>query len=125
MNKKDDKSNWVIGGTTLIGVGVGFIFLKTSGLMFVASILIGIGVGLVIAPLIAAINRSKEKSSLRLKLPGLSQEIEPQIPTLGSGRQKGTANIFLVNVFNGGGFAYQGVFVVLKIKLYLKPVINL
>ena len=59
MNKKDDKSYWIIGGTTLIGVGVGFIFLKTSGLMFVASILIGIGVGLVIAALIAAINRSK------------------------------------------------------------------
>ena len=59
MNKKDDKSCWVIGGTTLIGVGVGFIFLKTSGLMFVASILIGIGAGLVIASLIAAINRPK------------------------------------------------------------------
>ena len=59
MNKKDDKSNWVIGGTTLIGVGVGFIFLKTSGLLFVASILIGIGAGLVIAPLITAINRPK------------------------------------------------------------------
>ena len=59
MNKKDDKSNRVIGGMTLIGVGVGFIFLKTSGLLFVASILIGIGAGLVIAPLIAAINRPK------------------------------------------------------------------
>jgi len=59
MNKKDDKSYWIIGGTTLIGVGVGFIFLKTSGIMFVASILIGIGAGLVIAPLIATINRPK------------------------------------------------------------------
>ena len=58
-NKKDDKSAWVIGGTTLIGVGVGFIFLKTSALIFVASILIGIGVGLVIAPLISIINRQK------------------------------------------------------------------
>jgi cyanate permease len=59
MNKKDDKSTWVIGGTTLIGISVGFIFLKTSALMFVASILIGIGVGLVIAPLISIINRQK------------------------------------------------------------------
>ena len=59
MNKKDDMSKWVIGGTTLIGLGVGFIFLKTSGLIFVASILIGIGAGLVIAPLITAINRPK------------------------------------------------------------------
>jgi multisubunit Na+/H+ antiporter MnhG subunit len=59
MNKKDDMSKWVIGGTTLIGLGVGFIFLKTSGLIFVASILIGIGAGLVLAPLISAINRKK------------------------------------------------------------------
>jgi multisubunit Na+/H+ antiporter MnhG subunit len=59
MNKKDDMSKWVIGGTTLIGLGVGFIFLKTSGLIFIASILIGIGAGLVLAPLISAINRQK------------------------------------------------------------------
>ena len=59
MNKKDDMSKWVIGGTTLIGLGVGLIFLKTSGLIFVASILIGIGAGLVLAPLISAINRQK------------------------------------------------------------------
>lgn len=59
MNKKDDMSKWVIGGTTLIGLGVGFIFLKTSGLIFVASILIGIGAGLVSASLISAINRQK------------------------------------------------------------------
>ena len=59
MNKKDDMSKWVIGGTTLIGLGVGFIFLKTSGLIFVASILIGIEAYLVLAPLISAINRQK------------------------------------------------------------------
>lgn len=59
MNKKDDMSKWVIGGTTLIGLGVGFIFLKSSALIFVASILIGIGAGLVLAPLISAINRRK------------------------------------------------------------------
>ena len=58
-NKKNDKSTWVIGGTTLIGIGVGFIFLKTSALIFVASILIGIGVGLVIASLISIKNRQK------------------------------------------------------------------
>ena len=51
MNKKIDKSAWIIGGTTLIGIGVGFIFLQQSALLFVASILIGIGVGVVIAPL--------------------------------------------------------------------------
>jgi hypothetical protein len=52
MEKKRDRSTWVIGGTTLIGVGVGFIFLETSALLFVASIMIGIGAGLVLAPLL-------------------------------------------------------------------------
>ena len=60
MNKKDDKSTWVIGGTTLIGIGVGFIFLRTSSLLFVASILIGIGVGLVLVPIISVFNRQNE-----------------------------------------------------------------
>ena len=58
-NKKEDKSTWVIGGTTLIGIGVGFIFLKTSALLFVASILIGIGFGIVITSLISSKNREK------------------------------------------------------------------
>lgn len=52
MEKKRDRSAWVIGGTTLVGVGVGFIFLETSALLFVASIMIGIGAGLVLAPLL-------------------------------------------------------------------------
>jgi len=57
VDHKSDKSSWAIGGTTLIGLGVGFIFLKTSVLFFVASILIGIGAGLVIAPLISRIKK--------------------------------------------------------------------
>ena len=55
MDKKSDKSSWAIGGTTLIGVGVGLIFLKTSVIFFVASILIGIGSGLVIASFISRV----------------------------------------------------------------------
>ena len=55
MVKKSDKSSWAIGGTTLIGVGVGLIFLKTSVIFFVASILIGIGSGLVIASFISRV----------------------------------------------------------------------
>jgi len=41
-----------MGGTRLIGIGVGFIFLTMSPLISVASMLIGIGAGLVMAPLI-------------------------------------------------------------------------
>jgi len=51
--RSSDKSTWAIGGTTLMGIGVGFIFLKVSPLFFVASILIGIGVGLVITSIIS------------------------------------------------------------------------
>jgi len=48
-DKKNEKSGWIIGGTTCIGIGVGFIFLHTSALLFVACIMIGIGAGLVLA----------------------------------------------------------------------------
>jgi len=53
-NKKGDKSSWAIGGTTLIGIGVGFIFLRTSALLFIASVLIGIGAGLLITFIISS-----------------------------------------------------------------------
>ena len=53
MKNESDRSTWVIGGTTIIGVGVGFIFLNTSAILFVASILIGIGVGIVVSPFIS------------------------------------------------------------------------
>jgi hypothetical protein len=43
----DDRGSWVTGGTTLIAIGVGFTFLPEAPLYFVASIVIGIGVGLV------------------------------------------------------------------------------
>jgi len=60
-NRKNDKSAWAIGGKTLIGIGVGFIFLKESPLIFVASILIGIGLGLVITSLISRSAGGKDK----------------------------------------------------------------
>ena len=60
-NKIDDKSTWAIGGTTLIGLGVGFILLPISGLLFVASILIGIGLGLVITSMIS--NKKGQKQN--------------------------------------------------------------
>jgi hypothetical protein len=56
-NKKGDKSSWAIGGMTLIGIGVGFIFLRTSALLFVASTLIGIGVGLMITSIISGVKQ--------------------------------------------------------------------
>lgn len=52
-DKKVDKSSWAIGGMTIIGIGVGFIFLQTAPLVFVACILIGLGLGLVMAAIIS------------------------------------------------------------------------
>ncbi len=50
-----DKSTWAIGGTTLIGLGVGFFFLQTNVFAFVACLLIGIGAGLVITAILSKI----------------------------------------------------------------------
>jgi hypothetical protein len=55
INKKDDKSTWAIGGGLLIGMGVGFFFLKASALAFVGCILAGLGLGLVITSIISKI----------------------------------------------------------------------
>jgi Na+/melibiose symporter-like transporter len=52
-DKIDDKSTWAIGGGVLMGVGAGFFFLKESPLAFVACILLGIGLGLVITSIIS------------------------------------------------------------------------
>jgi len=50
--KRFDRSAWAVGGGTLIGLGVGFIFITTSVFTFIASLLIGIGAGLLIASLL-------------------------------------------------------------------------
>jgi len=50
--KRFDRGSWAIGGTTLVGLGVGFLFITTSVLAFIASLLIGIGAGLLIAALL-------------------------------------------------------------------------
>lgn len=58
-NQNEEKSNWAIGGTTMIGLGVGLIYLQTSVLIFIASLIIGIGAGLVIAPVISLFEKKK------------------------------------------------------------------
>jgi len=53
MIKKNERGSWAIGGCVMIGVGIGFFFLPASPMLFVASIMIGIGVGLLIAAIIS------------------------------------------------------------------------
>lgn len=55
--KKEDINEWIVGGTTLIGLGVGFIFFKTSIFLFLACLLIGVGLGLVLSPIVAKIKK--------------------------------------------------------------------
>ena len=45
----NESGSLVVGGMTMVGVGVGFTFLPESPMLFVASILTGIGLGLVMA----------------------------------------------------------------------------
>lgn len=51
--KKEDKSTWAIGGGLLLGLGVGFFFLKASALAFVGCIIGGLGLGLLVTSIIS------------------------------------------------------------------------
>ena len=44
-----DRRGWAVGGSTLIGLGVGLIFVQRSIFVFIACLFVGIGAGLLIA----------------------------------------------------------------------------
>lgn len=46
---KHDKEGMIIGGCTMLGLGVGFFLLQYSALYFVGALMCGIGLGLLIA----------------------------------------------------------------------------
>ena len=52
-DKNCDKSSWATGGGLLIGMGVGFFFLKESALAFVGCMVAGLGLGLVLTSIIS------------------------------------------------------------------------
>jgi len=53
----EDRSLWAVGGGVLIGVGTGFFFLRESPLAFVGCILLGIGLGLIVAAILSRVGR--------------------------------------------------------------------
>jgi hypothetical protein len=53
-DRKGDKSTWAIGGGLLLGLGVGFFFLKESALAFVGSMLSGLGLGLIVTSILSS-----------------------------------------------------------------------
>ena len=63
MNKSEKKSekevdsSWAVGGGVLLGVGVGFFLLQFSPLYFLGSILAGLGLGLIAAPIISNLKK--------------------------------------------------------------------
>jgi hypothetical protein len=55
-NKLEDKGSLAIGGGLLMGLGVGFFFIRINPMAFVGSLLFGLGLGLLVS---ALISRSK------------------------------------------------------------------
>ena len=62
--RNENKGSLVTGGTTMMGLGVGFILLKYSVMFFLASLLIGVAVGLIAAPFVPEKPQKNESSSL-------------------------------------------------------------
>lgn len=58
MGKNSDKSTWAIGGGMLLGLGIGFFFLRENPLAFVGSLIAGLGIGIIITSMIG---RSRER----------------------------------------------------------------
>jgi len=56
---KDDRSTWAIGGGLLLGLGIGFFFLKESALAFVGSLIAGLGLGLIVTSILSSINKQQ------------------------------------------------------------------
>jgi hypothetical protein len=52
-SEKEAEGSWTVGGGVLLGLGVGFFLLQYSVLFFVGSILAGLGLGLILAPIIS------------------------------------------------------------------------
>lgn len=57
--RREDRGTWAVGGGLLLGLGTGFFFLPTSVLAFVGSILAGLGLGLIVASVLAAVRRDR------------------------------------------------------------------
>ena len=49
----EDKASLAVGGGVMLGIGVGFFFVRTNPLAFVGSLLAGMGLGLFVAALIS------------------------------------------------------------------------
>ncbi len=53
----EDKTTWATGGGLLLGIGVGFFFFQRSIFWFLGSLLAGLGLGLMVTSILAAVRR--------------------------------------------------------------------
>jgi hypothetical protein len=53
MKKEEDKSTWAIGGGVMLGIGIGFFYLPQAPMLFVGSILAGLGLGLIVTSIVS------------------------------------------------------------------------
>ena len=64
IKPKDCKINstdsWIIGGTTLLGLGAGFLMPQTSVMAFIACLVIGAGMGLIISSIFSKKQTEKQ-----------------------------------------------------------------
>jgi len=58
-NQTEDRSTWAVGGCLLLGVGAGFFFLHESAFAFVGCIIGGLGLGLLVSSILAAIGKNR------------------------------------------------------------------
>jgi hypothetical protein len=54
---QEDKTTWAIPGGLMMGLGVGFFFLKASALYFVGCLIGGLGLGLFTAAILGSRNK--------------------------------------------------------------------
>jgi len=52
-----DKGSLAIGGGVILGLGVGFFFLRADALWFVGCIMIGLGLGLLVSSFVSNKNK--------------------------------------------------------------------
>ena len=58
-NKKEDKSTWAIGGCLLVGIGVGFFFVRENPMALVACLLVGLGMGLLVTAILSKVKNGE------------------------------------------------------------------